>query len=108
MVFISKFLARLLAGTSLALLTALAGQYCLAQGDDAVMRPVPVVEQVNINEADAETLADVLQGVGASRARAIVEYREQNGPFDSLEELTEVKGIGAATLDLNRERIVLK
>jgi competence protein ComEA len=66
------------------------------------------VEQVNINQADAATIADVLQGVGQSKARAIVEYREQYGPFESLDELVEVKGIGEATLNLNRERILLE
>lgn len=80
-------------------------QSAQAQTEDAVAsRQVPV-EQVNINEADASTIADVLQGVGQSRAKAIVEYREKNGPFDSLEELEEVKGIGEATVNLNRERI---
>ena len=63
--------------------------------------------QVNINEADADTLAAVLQGVGASRARAIVEYREEHGPFTSIEELVEVNGIGEATLRLNLERLRL-
>lgn len=108
MLFTGKSFSRLLGCTTLAFATALAGQYGLAQGEEVVKRQGPAVERVNINEADADTLADVLQGVGASRAQAIIEYREQNGPFDSLEELTEVKGIGAATLDINRERIVLE
>ncbi len=66
------------------------------------------LQQVNINEADAETLAMQLQGVGASRARAIVEYREEHGPFMSVEELTEVNGIGEATLLQNRALIVIE
>jgi competence protein ComEA len=37
-----------------------------------------------------------------------VRYREQFGPFESIEELTEVRGIGAATLERNRERIRLE
>ena len=39
---------------------------------------------VNVNKADAETIARELQGVGPSKARAIVEYRETNGPFESV------------------------
>jgi competence protein ComEA len=66
------------------------------------------IEQVNINAADAKTIADVLVGVGDSKAKAIVEFREQNGPFTSVDELTEVNGIGEATLSQNRERITLE
>ena len=43
---------------------------------------------VNINQADAQTLASVLNGVGISRAEAIVAYREKNGKFYSAEELS--------------------
>jgi competence protein ComEA len=67
-----------------------------------------VIQQVNINEADANTIADVLVGVGASRATAIVQYREEHGRFTSLEELLEVKGIGESTLMDNREKILIE
>lgn len=63
---------------------------------------------VNINSADAQTLANALKGVGESRAREIVRYRETYGPFASAEELTEVKGIGKSTLDRNRDVITLE
>lgn len=66
------------------------------------------VEQVNINVADAKTIADILVGVGDSKAKAIVEFREQNGPFTSVDQLTEVNGIGEAILTQNRERIKLE
>jgi competence protein ComEA len=66
------------------------------------------VQQVNINKADAETLADVLVGVGASKAKAIVEYREAHGPFTSLDQLEEVAGIGKSILNTNRQRIKLE
>lgn len=62
---------------------------------------------VNINTADARTIANVLQGVGLSRAAAIVSYREQNGVFKSVDSLTAVKGVGDRTLELNATRIVL-
>jgi len=60
---------------------------------------------VNINTATAEQLAEVLDGVGASKSQAIVDYRENNGPFEHIDELVNVQGIGLRTLDQNRERI---
>ena len=62
-------------------------------------------EYVDINSADSQTLADALQGVGESKAQAIVAYRKANGPFRSAEELTQVKGIGERILELNRGNI---
>ncbi len=61
--------------------------------------------EVDINSADSETLVDLLDGIGPQKAMAIVRYRQENGMFSSVEELTEVKGIGEKTLELNRERI---
>ena len=60
---------------------------------------------VDINTADATTLAANLHGVGQSKAQAIVEYRQANGPFKSADQLASVKGIGLATVEKNRERI---
>lgn len=62
---------------------------------------------VNINTADVALLASTLQGVGESRAEEIVRYRESYGPFESVEELADVKGVGPATLERNRGRITL-
>ena len=64
-------------------------------------------DQVNINEADAETLAKMLVGIGVVKARDIVAYRETYGDFTSVDELLEVKGIGPATLERNRHRITV-
>lgn len=64
--------------------------------------------RVNINSADAQTLATGLKGVGESRAMEIVRYREAYGPFASIDELAEVKGIGKSTLDSNRDVITLE
>lgn len=61
--------------------------------------------RVNINTADAVTLAETLEGVGDARARSIVEYRETHGAFDSPDDLVEVKGIGPNVLERNRGRI---
>lgn len=63
---------------------------------------------VNINTADAETLASELEGVGITKARAIVAYRNANGPFPTAEALTEVTGIGARTVEVNRANILLE
>jgi competence protein ComEA len=70
--------------------------------------PPPTVATVNINKADAATLASALKGVGTSRAQEIVRYREAYGPFTSVDELADVKGIGKSTLDDNRTRITLE
>lgn len=63
---------------------------------------------VNINTASAAEIQDKLVGIGAKKAQAIIDYREKNGKFMSVEQLTEVSGIGKATLEKNRERIVLE
>jgi competence protein ComEA len=65
-------------------------------------------ETVNVNSADAETLAMVLDGVGIVRAAAIVEYREQHGLFQDPYDLANVKGIGDRTIELNESRIRLE
>lgn len=63
---------------------------------------------VNINTASAAEIAETLQGVGESKAQAIVAYREQHGQFESADALSSVTGIGAATVDKNRERIAVQ
>lgn len=60
---------------------------------------------IDINTADAQTLATGLSGVGETKARAIVAYRDQNGPFKSPDDLKQVKGIGDRILELNRGAI---
>ena len=64
-------------------------------------------DQVNVNTADAETIAKALNGVGLAKAQAIVEYREANGRFNDARELTRVKGIGESTVRRNEGRIVV-
>lgn len=53
---------------------------------------------INVNTADAELLTE-LPGIGETRAAAIVEDREANGPYESAEDLTRVSGIGDATVE---------
>jgi competence protein ComEA len=61
--------------------------------------------KIDLNAADASTLQRELAGIGEAKANAIVAYRETNGPFSSVDELLEVKGIGKAILDRNREKL---
>lgn len=78
-----------------------------ASNPPLVMEISPKVQsdKVDLNQADASTLQRVLAGVGEAKAKAIVAYRDSNGPFSSIDELLEVKGIGNAILDKNREKL---
>jgi competence protein ComEA len=73
----------------------------------AVVAGTPIVDDtrpagpVNVNSASADQL-DVLPGVGPTTAAAIVAHRDQHGPFQSVEQLGEVRGIGPAKLDALR------
>ena len=62
---------------------------------------------VNINTADAETLAVELKGIGSKKAQAIIDYRKEHGAFSNLEDLENVKGISSKIIEKNKENIVL-
>ena len=62
---------------------------------------VASMEKININKADAKTLT-TLKGVGKDRAGKIIEYREKNGPFEKIEDLMKVKGIGKKIFEQNK------
>jgi len=96
--------AKTLAAPRQLLLKLLAGLVCVAlYSTAAVAEPATV----NVNSADAATIAEVLDGVGTSRAQAIVEYRQQHGTFADAYDLANVKGIGDRTIELNEDRIRL-
>ncbi len=63
---------------------------------------------VNVNQADAKTIAKELAGIGQAKAEAIVAYRQAHGPFTKVGDLLKVDGIGEATLEKNRANILLK
>jgi competence protein ComEA len=82
-------------------------KYCLSLFVSLVAGSV-FAGPVDVNTADAATLSAELQGVGMSKAVAIVEYREANGPFKSPDDLILVQGIGERTIEINRKNILVQ
>ena len=71
-----------------------------------LLAPLQVsAEPVDINTADAATLAGAIKGVGEKKAATIVAYRETHGPFARVEDLSNVKGIGPGTIEKNRQNL---
>jgi competence protein ComEA len=74
----------------------------------ALLMTVPVTAgPIDINTADAATLATAINGVGEKKAATIVDYRNTHGPFASVDDLARIKGIGAATIDRNRGNLTV-
>jgi len=74
----------------------------------ALLMTLPVsAGPVDINTADAATLASAINGVGEKKAATIVEYRKTHGPFASVDDLARIKGIGAGTIDRNRDNLMV-
>jgi competence protein ComEA len=69
--------------------------------------PAFAATPVNVNKADAQTIANSLDGVGLAKAQAIVAYRKAHGPFKNVDDLGNVKGVGDKTLARNRDAIRL-
>lgn len=69
--------------------------------------PAVLADMVNINTASAAVLQENLKGIGEKKAGAIVAYRKEHGDFKTLEELTEVKGIGDGILSKNKADLSL-
>lgn len=105
--YVSSLLFAALAFVSLG--TSAAEPVKVEPAQSAVTQPAQaaVSAMVNLNTADAAMLERDLIGIGQVKAQAIVQYRDANGPFTSVDELLEVKGIGAATLEKNRARLTL-
>lgn len=66
-----------------------------------------IASPVNINTADAKTIGDALSGIGLKKAEAIVKYREAKGEFKTAEDLINVDGIGAKTVEKIKGDILL-
>ena len=77
----------------------------VALGLSSLVFAAEPVDPVDINTASAEALAEAIHGVGLKRAQAIVLYREQHGAFSSVEQLAQVRGISAKTVERNRGRL---
>ena len=102
MKYLISFLSVLVLGLSSTFVVAVESSTSVTQ----TVKPNMVAEQglININTADVAELTR-LKGIGAKKAEAIVAWRTVNGEFKSVDQLLEVKGIGEATLLLNRENI---
>jgi competence protein ComEA len=70
-----------------------------------LLAPNAIAGPVNVNTADARTLARELQGIGMAKAEAIVSYREKNGPFKGADDLVKVKGVGKKLVDQNKANL---
>jgi len=99
----------------LPLFAGLSFSVAAAPGAAMPKEPVPVVSQVdtaagkvNLNTADALTLQKELNGIGKAKAEAIVAYRDAHGPFASVDELLEIKGVGSALLERNRDKVMVE
>lgn len=64
-------------------------------------------ELIDINTADAATIAAEVKGIGEVKAQAIVEYRQQHGRYDTVDELANVKGVGDKTVDKIRDQVTV-
>jgi len=76
-------------------------------GAAANRAPRATVTVINLNTADASTLAREMDGIGDAKARAIVEHRQRNGAFRSVDDLALVKGVGSKTVEANRSRLTV-
>ncbi|WP_268797322.1 ComEA family DNA-binding protein [Pseudomonas huanghezhanensis] len=94
--------------TSFSVLATAAPAAMVPANPEVVMQPAEQGAKVNLNTADAQTLQKELSGIGAGKAIAIVAYRDENGSFTSVDELIEVKGIGKAILDKNRDKLAIE
>ena len=64
-------------------------------------------QKIDLNTASADEIAEALSGVGPAKAQAMVKYRNEPGPFRSLDEVLEIKGFGPSILARNKSRILL-
>ncbi|WP_434557965.1 helix-hairpin-helix domain-containing protein [Pseudomonas sp. Z5-35] len=98
----------LLTGGSIAAVAAPTAKLETVASQQAIEVGASQRAKIDLNGADATTLQRELLGVGEAKAKAIVAYRESNGAFSSVEELLEVKGIGKAIVDKNRDKLEVK
>ena len=73
-----------------------------------VVSSIAAAAPVNINTASASQIAEALNGIGSSKAQAIVDYREAYGLFSRADEIVFVRGIGDSTYENNKSDILVK
>ena len=74
----------------------------------SVTSSIAMAAPVNINTASATEIAEALNGIGLSKAQAIVDYREAYGLFSRADEIVFVRGIGSSTFENNKSDILVK
>ncbi len=93
-------------GSLIALSTLVSPIAVCADSATATQAEQANVASININQADATQLR-LLKGIGAAKALRIIEYRRQYGPFKSINELANIQGIGAKTIEKNRHLLTI-
>ena len=68
---------------------------------------IMAAEKINLNTANFEELTR-LKGIGPAYAQRIIDYREKHGPFERIEDLMKVKGIGPKTFNANKDMITVE
>lgn len=104
-----KFSATLITVTLLigSLFSPIANSAQTATIDSLVTTAPSTAEKVSINSATNEQFVKILQGIGAKKAQAIIDYRKEYGPFTSIEQLREVPGFGDKLFQLNQHKLTL-
>jgi competence protein ComEA len=74
----------------------------------SIVSSIAMAAPVNINTASAAQIAEALNGIGLSKAQAIVDYRESYGLFTAADEIVFVRGIGDSTFENNKGDILVK
>ncbi|MDY6971576.1 MAG: helix-hairpin-helix domain-containing protein [Thermodesulfobacteriota bacterium] len=69
--------------------------------------PAQEAQRINLNKASVDELMQ-LEGIGEKLAQRIVEYRESQGPFEQIEDVAKVQGIGSKVLESNKDRIAVE
>ena len=80
----------------------------LAASTALLLSTTALAAPVNINTASAEEIAAALNGIGPSKAQAIVDYRETYGDFSRADEIVFVRGIGTSTYEKNKTDILVE
>ncbi len=88
--------------------TFLSAQNAFSAADSQTHAVSIATGKININSADAHTLASSIKGIGLKKAQAIVDYREAYGPFSNIQDLVSVSGIGEKTVEKNAALLTVK